>query len=207
METIFAVCAAVGGTLIVLQFLMTLFGLGGDHDVGGDAGHDFGGHDVAGHDAAGHHEAGHGNESSWFFGIFTFKTLSAAFAFFGLTGMATGHWELEPAPRVALAVAAGLAALFFVAWIMGLLAKLNLDGTLRIERAVGSRGTVYLSIPGNKAGVGKVHVSLYNRMVEYKAVTAQEALPTGAKVVVVSIIGPDTVEVASALEPERASHV
>jgi hypothetical protein len=56
----------------------------------------------------------------------------------------------------------------------------------------------YLSIPGAKAGVGKVHVNQLNRTVEYKAITAQEQLPTGAKIVVVSVVGADTVEVAPA---------
>ena len=78
MSIVFVVCAAVGVTVLVLQFLLTLAGLGGDalgvdvphdfgHDVGG-ADHDFGAgdadHDLAsgeahggvGHDASAEHE-------------------------------------------------------------------------------------------------------------------------------------------------------
>jgi hypothetical protein len=196
METVYTVCAVVGGTLIVCQFLLTLFGLGGHHDMGG---HDVAGHDLGGHDAAGHaHDASHEHESAaaWFFRMLTFRTVVAGVAFFGLAGLAATHQDLEPAPAAALAVAAGLAAVVLVGWLMRTLSGMNLDGTVRIDRAVGAPGTVYLNIPGGRAGAGKVLVSVQGRRVEYKAITNQQDLPTGAKVIVVSVIGPDTVEVS-----------
>jgi hypothetical protein len=79
---------------------------------------------------------------------------------------------------------------------MRFLFKLNVDGTVRIDRALGAHGTVYLSVPGAKAGVGKVLVNQLDRTVEYKAITSLEQLPTGAKIVVVGIVSADTVEVA-----------
>jgi hypothetical protein len=224
METVYLVCAAVGGTLIICQFLVTLLGLGGHHDVGGHdvgghdfGGHDFGGHDVGGHDvgghagsghaAAAHHETGHqGSGPTWFLQLLTFRTLTAASAFFGLAGLACIRLEIEPLPGLVIALAAGGLALVVVGWIMQLLSRLNIDGTVRIERAVGSRGTVYLSVPGARAGVGKVHVNQLNRTIEYKAITAQDHLPTGAKIVVVGIVSADTVEVAPASESERTAH-
>lgn len=207
MDIIYLICAAVGGTLIVCQFIMTLLGIGGDHDVPGhDAGHGFGGHDFHGHDAAaGHHDVAHEGYSSWFFSMLTFRTLSAAVAFFGLTGLAL-HQHLDPAPTAALSVAAGLAAILIVGSLMRMLSRLNADGTARIERTVGSPGTVYLPVPGNRGGVGKVLVSHQQRSLEYKAVTAHEQLPTGANVVVVGVVGPDTVEVAPATSLERTTH-
>lgn len=205
METAYMICAAVGGTLIVCQFLATLLGLGGHHEMGGGGhdvagGHDIVGHEPGGHDAAGHHEAGHGSEPNWFFSMLTFRTLTAAFAFFGLAGLATIRLELEPLPGLAIAVGAGAFALLAVGWLMRLLSRLNVDGTLRIEQAVGARGTVYLSVPGAKSGVGKVCVNVLNRTVEYNAITAREQLPTGAKIVVVSIVSADTFEVARSQE-------
>ena len=44
-------------------------------------------------------------------------------------------------------------------------------------------------------------------MIEYKAITSQDQLPTGAKIVVVNIVNGDTVEVAPAIEHERTAHV
>jgi hypothetical protein len=210
METIFLVCAAIGATLIACQFLLGLLGLGGEHDfshdVGHDVGHDFA-HDSA-HDSAHdtHHET-HGSSSSWIFSWLTLRTVSAAFAFFGLTGLSCRYLQVEDGPTLVIALAAGFSALVVVGWIMRTLSRLNVDGTSRIERTVGSRGTVYLSIPGNRAGAGKVHVSSQNRLLEYKAITPETALTTGAKVVVVRVISGDTVEVVPAPEPERVSHV
>jgi membrane protein implicated in regulation of membrane protease activity len=197
MQTVYLICAVVGGTLIVCQFLAILVGLGGHHDLGGhDAGgHDLGGHDGVAHDGAGHHEAGHGSEPNWFFSLLTLRTLTAAFAFFGLAGLAASGADMEPVQSLAIALGAGALAILAVGWLMRLLIKLNVDGTVRIERAVGARGTVYLSVPGARSGVGKVHVNQLNRTIEYKAVTAQDQLPTGAEIVVVGIVGADTVEV------------
>ena len=201
METVYLVCAAVGGTLIVCQFLVTLLGLGGHDSV------DAGGHDVSmGHDVGGSHEVGHGTEPAWFFSMLTFRTLTAAAAFFGLAGLAAINAELEPIPTLAIALAAGFCALAIVGWLMRMLTQFNVDGSSRIGHALGARGTVYLPIPSKKSGVGKVLISVLNRTLEYKAITSQEQLAAGAKIVVVAVIGPDTVEVASAHESERENH-
>ena len=157
-------CAAVGGTLIVCQFLLAVLGLGGHHDVGSghdfDSGHDLAGHDAAGHGASDHHDASHEAESNWFLSMISFRTLTAAFAFFGLAGLASNELELELEPSVGLGISlsAGAAAFLSVGWMMRFFSRLNIDGTIRIDRAVGANGTVYLSIPGAKTGVGKVHV-------------------------------------------------
>src|SRR5262249_52543764 len=167
-ESIYLSCAIAGGTLLVLQFVLGLLGftehhdIAGDHDLGGD--HDF--HDAAGHDAhAGHvSEAHHEAQHSWFVGVLTFRSIVAAVTFFGLVGVALavnlGH---DPAVSLALAVAGGAGALFTVAYLMRTLHRLKSEGTVRIERAVGLCGTVYVSIPGQKTGVGKVTLRLQNR--------------------------------------------
>jgi membrane protein implicated in regulation of membrane protease activity len=216
MQTFFLICAAFGGTLMVCQFLASLIGLGGDHDTDhgglGDAGHDVGGdtgtdmaHDIVhdtGHDT---HDADQGS-SSWYFGMLSFRALSAAFAFFGLSGLAAYFGGLEPGQSLLVALAGGAAALYLVASMMRMLAKLRSDGTVRIERAVGTVGTVYLRIPGHRAGAGKVTLVLQGRSVECPAITAEDDLPTGSRVRVVAVVGPDTLEVAP-VTTETPAHV
>jgi ABC-type Fe3+ transport system permease subunit len=102
---------------------------------------------------------------------------------------------------LAIALAAAAGALIGVAYLMRMLHRLKSDGTVRIDRAVGQSGTVYLAIPGGKAGVGKVTLNLQNRTVEYQALTPHQPLPTGSKVVVTAVLGPDTVEVVPAGSP------
>jgi hypothetical protein len=223
METIFLICAIVGGTLLVCQFVLGLLGfghheVGGGHDFQADAPHDFG-HD-AGHDAAHAHDSDQAHDhdhshayTAWLTGVLTFRAIVAALTFFGLAGMAAITSGLEPQPQVSLLIAsaAGLGALFLVAFVMRMLARLRSEGTVRIERAVGATGTVYLSIPGHRTGMGKVQLKLQNRIVEYQAITALDELPTGSLVVVVAVTGPGTVEVAaqpgsSSPNTERTTH-
>ncbi|MCS6851683.1 MAG: hypothetical protein NZ700_11010 [Gemmataceae bacterium] len=195
MEMVYLVCAALGGTLLVVQFLLGMAGLGGDHDIeGGDADHDAGQVD-------GHAE----HESQWFVGLLTFRALVSAMTFFGLAGMAAQSRGLsEPVP-LGIAVASGAGAMFLVAWLMRLLHSLKAEGNIHIERALGQRAKVYLSIPAQKSGRGKVSLTLQNRLVEVQAITSGDELPTGADVVVVGVINSDTVEV-SRLAEEHTSH-
>src|SRR6267378_2783249 len=140
METIFLVCAAVGGTLLLCQFLMSLLGIG-------------------------HHA------SSWFVGVLSFRALVTAITFFGLGGLSALEMSGDPSVSLGVAILCGGGALLLVAWMMRLLMRLKADGTQRIDRAVGNTGTVYLSVPANQEGTGKVTVKVQNRTVEYLAVT------------------------------------
>lgn len=209
MDTIiYSVSAVIGGTVLCCQFLMTLLGL--SHDLPGDLpddvphdfhfGQDGGGadHDVA-HNTA-HHETS-------FLRMLTFRTVVAATTFFGLAGLAGKSAELRGELTLVMALAAGAAAMYCVHWLMQSLKRLKSDGTVRIERAVGRAGTVYLRIPANNSGAGKIQVNVQNRTMEYEAMTAHELLPVGTKVVVVNVLGPETVEVEPVPEPERTTHV
>ena len=120
----------------------------------------------------------------------------AALTFFGLAGLyGTSRWPEGPITPL-LAIAAGAGAMVMVTSLMRALSRLRAEGTVRMDRAVGRAGTVYLPIPGQKAGTGKVLLNLQNRTVECQAITANQELPTGAPVVVVAVLSPDTVEVA-----------
>jgi hypothetical protein len=218
MDTVFLICAVLGGTVLVCQFAMTLMGMGdshGDfgsgHDFGGGAdAHDFGGHDAGHHGGTEHGHADHGGKdfSTWLFGVITFRTVVAALTFFGLAGKAALSSGMEPVPTMLIALGSGAAALYVVHFLMQSLHRLRSDGTVQIERSVGEPGTVYLTIPGAGAGLGKIHINLQNRLVELQASTAKDRLPTGAKVVVTRVIGPDTVEVEPLAEaiPHKEPH-
>lgn len=200
METLFLLCAVIGGTMLLLQVALQMLGLG-HHDADADThdAHDVG-HDVA-HDHHGHSHSEEHSGSSWFAGLLTFRTVIAGLTFFGLAGMAGAvEWGAEDPRTILVAFLAGAAALFMVSALMRSLSRLKAEGTVRIQRAVGSRGTVYLTVPANKTGVGKVHLTLQNRTVEYQAITAHDALPTGTRVVVLSVLSADTVEVGPLVE-------
>jgi serine/threonine protein kinase len=204
LTTVYTTCALLGGTLLGCQFLLGVFGLGHHHEFGGHDFHGDGGSDVHHGDGPG---ADHEAQTSWLVGVLTFRSVVAALTFFGLTGRAAAAADLTPPATLGLALAAGAGTLFAVAWMMRALYSLRAEGTVRIQRAVGQTGTVYLPIPGHRAGAGKVHLNLQNRTVEYQAVTAHEPVTTGTRIQVVAVVSPDTVEVIPAPTPERIPHV
>lgn len=190
METVFLVCAVLGGIILLCQLVMTLAGIGGDHDVTGDHHVDFG----AGHHAGDDHSQDHG--ATWYFHVLSFRSICAALTFFGLAGLAAGASPAFSGMSFPIGLAAGFVAMIVVGWMMSLLSKLQAEGNVRIERAVGAQATVYLSIPPAGQGAGKVTVNVQNRTMEYRAITQHhELLDTGAPVIVVGIAGPDTLEV------------
>jgi hypothetical protein len=201
MSTLFLFCAVIGGTLLACQALLAVLGLGGhhvfgDHDFAGDhsdalaADHDFD-HAGAEHDVA--QSADHGGAS--LFRILTFRAVTAALAFFGLTGLATRAADWSQAQSLTAAVGAGALAMWGVHQLMRALAKLRADGTIRLREAVGRSGSVYLRIPTPDRGVGKVHITLRNQTVELSARSASGEIVTGRPIRVLRVLGPDLVEV------------
>ncbi len=194
----------LGGTLMLGQLVLSLLGVGHGHDH--DADHDQGGdgHDQAHDNAHGHEQEQHGHHhappsaTSWFLSWLSFRTLTAALTFFGLGGLAAEGQGIDWPLALAIAVAAGLGALLLVGWLMRVMSTLKSDGTVHIERAVGQPATVYLTIPAGKSGAGKVTVIVQSRTMEYRAVTPDRELPTGARVKVTAVVGTDTVEVVAA---------
>lgn len=168
MENVFQICALIGGAVLVLQLLLSVVGSGGDLFGDADA-----------HDGALH--------------LLSVRAIAAGVAFFGLAGMwveATGRGAWL---ALAVALAAGGAAALAIARVMRQALRLESDGSVHIEQAVGNAATVYLSIPGGSTP-GKVHLALGGRTVEYQALS-RHPMPTGAPVVVVDVLGPGIVEV------------
>jgi hypothetical protein len=237
MNEVFLVCAIVGGTIMLLQFAMTVMGIGAHHghtgDFGGgglDAGHHFGGTGhLAGPDhfvgndqtathspsSASHHDNNqsgdapddhHTGGTLWLFKILTFQTIVAAVAFFGIAGKAALATNIAPTTALVIAIGAAFAAMHIVYYLARSLHRFNADGTVQVGRAVGQAGTVYVPIPAANAGVGKIQMNLQNRTVELQAMTAAGRLPSGAKIRVVGLLGPDTVAVEPLIESEAPSH-
>jgi membrane protein implicated in regulation of membrane protease activity len=194
MTYLFILCAVVGGTILVCQFVLTLVGFG--HDVG-DLAHDISVDvhtdapaDVQSDDAhVDGDESGH-HGSSWLFGVISFRTLVAASAFFGLAGLASESAGYRLPMQLLIATGSGAGAMFAVHALVKQLGRLNQDQTLRVQRALGRVGTVYIPIPAQKVSSGKIQLALQNRIVEYEAITSsEEKLPTGAKVRVIAVRG------------------
>jgi hypothetical protein len=222
MDTLFLVCALIGGSILAFQFLVSLLGFGGDDggmghvhgmDLSGGDVHDFSGlhgdvtgdmhgHDFSGHDATG--AAAHADHGglNWFYEMISIRTLSAGLTFFGLTGKTMLAFNHPPWAAFGWAILAGLAALYIVYWLFKQVYRLQHAGNEDVRKAVGLPATVYVPISGKRGGTGKVTFRLQNRLVEYQAVTDdEERLGTGEEVMIVGIISADTVRVARVAKP------
>ena len=176
MTTFFLACAALGGVLLLLQLIFSVVGAdhGADHEL----------HD----DHLGHHGEG--------LNLFSVRALSAGLAFFGFGGIVGLRLFAGPVLAFPIAVVLGAGALVSVAWATRAMLRLESDGTVDIQNAVGVSGDVYLSIPAAGAGPGKVHLTLQNRLVELQAITSHHtAIPTGSRILIVDVAGPNTVDV------------
>jgi hypothetical protein len=178
MTALFLTCAVIGGAVLVAQIALGLFGLDG-HDLG--------------HLHFGDASLGEGLD------LLSVRSIAAGAAFFGVGGLLGGAIGLPSLVTLVPAFGIGSAALVGTAALMRQVRRLESDGSIRIDGAVGSPATVYVPIPAGQRGPGKVQLALQGRIVELSAITtAESTLPTGAPVVVVSVIDSDTVEVLPA---------
>ncbi len=185
MADVYQICALVGGTLLVLQTLMMVFGGAGDHDMGHGEG------DLAGHDV------GHVDQGIFDLKWLSLKAIVSSLTFFGLAGLAANKAGLSDFVALAIAVIAGGIAVFVVAFLMASLARLQSRGNVDLANAVGCTGKVYLRIPAARVGPGKVTVEVRGRSVEVEAVTAGPEIPTGAAVRVLGLAGTGALDVIS----------
>jgi hypothetical protein len=172
MNTFFLVCALLGGGTLLLQLVLSLAGI------------------VEGHGDFGHHD----HSASAGLDLFSVRALSAGLAFFG-TGAMFGAWlGLGTWLGIPIGLITGGAAMVGVAATMRAMGRLEADGTVMTEEAIGEQGTVYLMIPAD--GRGKVHLTLRGRLVELDAVCRSGAVATGSQVLVTDVIEGDTLVVS-----------
>jgi membrane protein implicated in regulation of membrane protease activity len=209
LHVIFIAAAILGGTVLVCQFVLTIIGMSGD---GGDAldgdvsadvsasgeftldGHTFGDHHTPLAHAA---DADYQHpDSTWLFGVLSFRTVIAAAAFFGIAGEAALNSGYSPGISLAIATLVGVGAMYGMYWLMRGISQLTSSGNERIGAAVGKQAVVYVPIPANEKGLGKIQITLQNRTVELQAASIEDKpLRTGEEVEVVDIRNGDTVTV------------
>ncbi|HIX09480.1 MAG TPA: hypothetical protein H9683_04780 [Firmicutes bacterium] len=165
-EKIYFIIAVVASILLVIQIVMMLFSLGGAGDMDFDA--DFDG-DV---------------DTDGGLSFFTIKGMTAFFALGGWCGFAaqTGLPDNIWAP-ILIAVATGAAALFGVGFAMRGIAKLQCSGNVVKKKLVGTKATVYVSIPESRSGRGKIVLTAQGNYMEIDAMTDEgERIPVDSVV-------------------------
>lgn len=141
--------------LIVQIILMCCSSFGGDVDLDGDGDIDV---DV---------DSG--------VSIFTVKSITAFFAM----GSWTGLFMCAVAPgikwlSVIIAIIVGAIAMAVVVIALKALTKLQCNGAVQVDKLIGQRATVYVSVPPLRSGRGKITITAQGRFMELDAVTDSE---------------------------------
>ncbi len=168
VEQIYAGCAVFGAALFLLRTVLLVAGHG-EAGADGDAG------DV--------HE-----DADASFKVLSLQGLTAFFMMFGLASLALsrqGGWG--PVWPVVGGLAAGLFTVWVIARIFTGMKKLQSDGTLRLEQAVGQEGEVYLPVAPGKSG--QVRVTVQGQLRVLSAATDGAVLETGTRIRVVRVTG------------------
>lgn len=194
-------CMAIPATLILLiQTILTLIGIGdngvdsdiGDADIDADIDAD------AADGVFGAELTDGDSDPSGLDGlrIFSVRGIIAFFVVFGWTGILLDSLSLSPVISVGVGAVAGFLIMLLIALIFRAVMKLESDGNVDNRNALGVSGTVYLKIPPNREGTGKVNIMIQGSYCERDAVTDEnEALPTGCEIVVMSLSGQNTLVV------------
>jgi hypothetical protein len=168
--------------IFVIQTVLTFIGAdaGGDFDV--DAGGALDG-DI-GDTAA---DMGSGMN------LYTFRNLVNFFLGFGWTTILLQNSVKSTALLIFIALLVGCALVAVVMYMFKWLSTMQQSGNIDVYKAaVGCTGTVYLTIPGERSGEGKVQITINNAVREYAALTDSDTLKTGTPIKVVEVINPST---------------
>ena len=177
MIKIYLACAVAGGAVLIGQTGLNLFGLGGGEDIDADADVDT----VEGADGL---------------NFLSIRALAGFLTFFGLVGWGGTASDWHGGVTALVAFASGSTVMIFVAVIMRFFSRMHSEGNVDPKNAVGSNAKVYLKIPANNSGKGKITVSIQGRSMEFDAVTSGDELPSGSECRLLHMTTEDTFEVA-----------
>lgn len=179
---VFYAIAIATSVLLVLQLILSFFGLDGDADADFDTDVDHGGG----------------------VGILSIRTVTAFFTGFGWGGVAALEAGFALVPSVLLAVLSGGTLMAGVFFLMRGLYAMRYSGTLDYRNAVGEAGSVYLPVPAAMAGPGQVEVRVQGRLRVVRAFTrAPHKIPNRSRVRVVDVLDQQTLLVEP-LDPSPA---
>jgi hypothetical protein len=174
-------CAIVSSFVFLVQAILTLLGMDGDSDFDLDASASSDTMDLGGG-----------------LSLFSVRSFVNFFVGFGWAGI--GFYNLIPQPWLLYVIAAVIGC-FFV-WLYFFIRRqtmrLQSDGSINVKKCIGSHCDVYLRIPAENSGTGKVQISINGSIHEYSAVTKGALLPSGSRARVVDVMDNDVFVVEKA---------
>lgn len=184
---VYWVIALVTSLIFLIQMVLTFIGIGdadtdvdfgGDADLGGDAGF----------------SDGDTLDTGGAMQLFTIRNFINFLLGLGWGGVCLYSVIPNTIVLSLVSILVGLLFVYIFLIIYRQLRKLERNGAYHIDDCVGQTVDVYLTIPANRSGMGKVQISFSGSVQELNALTDSDAsLRSGSKVRVVEIIDGTTV--------------
>ena len=169
-------CIAIASSLIfVIETVLTFIGI--DHDIDTDF-------DI--------HDASFDADPSM--NLYTFRNLVNFLLGMSWTAILLKDEIRSKALLVIIAFAAGVALVAAGMYMFRWLSRMQQSGNIDVFKvAVGCQGKVYLTIPEERKGNGKVQITINDSVREYDAVTDSESpLRTGTSIKVIEVLDAST---------------
>ncbi len=138
---LFYTIAVVASLILLIQLAAMALGLGDDLDVDMD-------------------DLDHPSGLS----ILSVRSITGFFGGFGWTGVIALEKGLSVLAATGLGAVVGFVLMLSVAYVMKALYSLGESGTIDLRNAIGQIGTVYLPIPPNQSGPGRVRIMIQGRL-------------------------------------------
>lgn len=164
--------------IFLIQTILTFIGADADGDFDMDAGADL--------DISDPSDIGHSGMN-----LYTFRNLINFLLGFGWTVILLQDSIKSTGLLLLVALAVGVALVALVMYLFKWLSGMQQSGNIDVYKsAVGCHGKVYLTIPAERTGEGKVQITINNAVREYNALTDGDAIKTSTPVKVVEVLSP-----------------
>ena len=161
--------AIISTVIMLIQTILSLIGMS---DLDLEAGVDGGLDDCSGAD------------------LFTIKNIVNFFVGFGWAGVSFRSYIESDLLLVLISLLVGVCFVIIFIIIFKQLMKLESNSAVGADACVGRTADVYLRVPANRSGKGKIQLSLNGAAREFDAVTDEsEPIPSGAVVTVQEVVG------------------
>lgn len=170
---VYALIAVPATFILLLQTVLLFLGIGGDDE----------GIDLTGNDQI--DTPGDGGSDGLV--LFSVRGIMAMLCVGGWSGLALYASGVNRPITILISFVCGCAALFAIAYLMRAVMKLQSSGNIDLGSAIGKTGRVYIPIPADAKGSGKITLTVQERFIEAEAVTtASRKLATGEPVRIVA---------------------
>ncbi len=170
-EQVFWIITIPATVIFLILLSLTIFGSDADVDVDTDVDGDI------------------SDGDSIPFQFLSLKNIVAFFAVFGWSGIGFINAGLASWLVILIAFICGLLMMVLMASLFYFMSKLAESGTLNMKNAVGKLGEVYLVVPGNRAGMGKVQLNVQGSLRTLDAITDEmESISTTSIIEVLAVI-------------------